>query len=213
MSVKILDLSKELLPYTPGCPGPLARRELVRSAQRFCRDTQIAVVEVNGVVLLASSGEVDLSIYSDIGMQPLKVATVSVDGRPMRQVTERAIASQYGAPLEVKTGAASRYFYMLGEATFRVYPVTDQQQVLALRLVQLPTDNATSLPDSLGGEWREAIVGGALQRVCTIPGQPYTSVDHAAMGASWYRTGVNLAKIEVNRSHGSLVSVVMRPFF
>ena len=209
--MRVVDLAKELLAWAPGCPGLLARRELVRSAQRFCRATHAVTRPSGDFVLAAGIGEVSLLDYTPSGEVPLRAVDLRIEGLPAMQTTESAIATDWRRPTDFVSGR-SPSFLMLGETALRVYPYSDISQTLSFRLATMPSDKATTLADDLAVEWREAILGGALQRICVVPGQPYTSSDHASMGASWFATGVNLAKIEVNRSHGAAVRVTMRPF-
>lgn len=211
MSVKTTDLAKELLAWAPGCPGPVVRRELVRAAQRFCRATYTLVVDVAAVPLAPGVGEVDLGDYTDPYLLPIKAIRVKVDGRAVPPASENALAAQEGNAITPKA-RPSVCFYMQGETTLRVYPYSTLAQVLSVQIAQMPTDKAPTLPDALAVEWRDAIVGGALQRICSIPDQPYTSADYASMGAGWYAAGVHRAKLETNRSRGAAPNVKMRPF-
>ena len=211
MTVKVVDLAKELLPWAPGCPGPLARRELVRAAQKFCRDTQAIHVETGDFTLPAGNGELDLNDYAGPSLKAVRLVSAKIEGLPLTQTTERAVARVHGAVPSAQQGDI-RLFYDLNEHTVRTYPYPDTDRTMSMTLAVMPTDRAATFPDSLGIQWRDAVVGGALKNICLIPGQAYTSQDQAARGASMYAQGVNLARIEVNRSTGAELSVRMRPF-
>lgn len=211
MTIKVSELAKELLPWAPGCPGPLARRELLRAAQKFCRDTHAICVESGDFTLPAGNGELDLNDYVDSGLKAVRLVSAKVNDWPLTATTERAVAGLSRSATAPMPGDIRR-FYHLGESVVRTFPYPDSARTMSLVVAVMPTDRAAALPDSLGVQWRDAVVGGALKSICLIPGQPYTSPEQAMRGASLYAQGVNLARIEVNRSNGAEISVRQRAF-
>lgn len=211
MTVKVADLAKELLPWAPGCPGPLARRELLRAAQKFCRDTHAIRVETPDFTLPANNGELDLNSYTGLLLKAVRLVSAKVNNWPLGATTELAVANLPGSATTPSAGDI-RLFYQRSENIVRTFPYPDSARTMSMVIAVMPTDTATTVPINLGTQWRDAVVGGALKSICLIPGQPYTSQEQAMRGASMYAQGVNLARIEANRSNGAEISVRMRAF-
>lgn len=209
--IRLSELVPDVLIYAPGAPGPLIRRELRKAAQRFCRSTLIVLADTPAFTVVAETKTLDLTEYCAPQTQPVKVIEVNIDGRVIPSVgqdTLRGISALYQ---QAQPGAVSRY-YARDEKTVTLFPVPAADVPGVITMAVCPTDAANSLPDELGGLWRNAIVGGALARICVIPGQSYTSVDTANMGSSWYYEGERRARIEFNTSFGRGTKVTMRPF-
>ncbi len=211
MSVRVSDLIKEMMPYVPGCPGPVARREMVKSAQRFCRATRIIVSDVNPFTVRAGDEAIDLNDYADtqtdaIGVSELYIGGIQIVATTLQVLRSRVVDYRNTAP------AQPRIFYQTTERNLAIWPKPDAAYDARVVVVCAPQNRATVFQDALGYQWREAVIGGAIAATASIPGQPYTSVDQAGRGAALFQKGVAEARIELNRSFGSDARVQMRPF-
>ena len=131
MTVKVVELAKELLPWAPGCPGPLARRELVRAAQKFCRDTHAIKFETGDFTLPANNGEVDLNDFTDAGVKAVRLISAKVNGYSLGMTTERAV-SNLSQPVTLPVAGDIRLFYQLNENVIRTYPYPDTPRVMSM---------------------------------------------------------------------------------
>lgn len=210
MTIRLTDLMNDVLPYTPGCPNPVVRRELRKSAQRFCRETMVLQIDVEPITVAAGVTDVDLTLYCPSQTRPVKAIEVNVDGRVVASISKDGLRTLNPQYQQAAAGTVQRYFAK-NEDAITLFPAPALDSVVRLTLAICPTDNAQTFPDELGGLWRNAIVGGAIQRICAVPGQPYTSMELANMGAAWYYDGTTRASTEFQNSFGRGTRVTMRP--
>lgn len=208
MSTDITPFVEELIAYAPGCPAPLARRELLRAAQRFCREVYVFRVDV------AFEHDAYQSDYTfDLSSEKLKVIKpieVTVNGRVITSKQQEYLRQRNLLYKDV-TAPEARFYYSKREGSISFYPTPEEVSFVIAVVACYPDDGYEGLPEEVAGQWRDAVIGGALSRICSTPAQPYTSQEMAMMGATWFRQGVALARVYVNNSYGSTAQVVMRP--
>lgn len=204
----LTDLLVDVNPYAPGCPSVVALAKLRESAQNFSRRTLVVSREVVGTALGAP---VDLeALLDDTSLKVVKVLEAYADGVELHSVSRDYLRSR-NPGYQTVTGPA-RMFYQMSETAAFLFPAPTETQQLRMVLAVAPSDTATTLPDELTDSWKDAVVGGALFRICLTPGQSYTSQDMAAYGASLLNDGIQRARIQFNQSFGRDARVTMRPF-
>lgn len=209
MSVTSNTLFDEILMYAPGCPSPVMRKELLRAAQRFCRRTLILQRDVPFVQPAFDEDHTfDLSLES---LQVIQVLELTVNGRVISGKQQEALR-QRNAYYRQITAPEPRLYYSKREGTVSFYPTPDQDVPVVAAVACFPSDTYEGLPEELLGQWQDAIVGGALSRLCSAPGQPYTNPEIAQRGAGWYAEGVAQARVYFNNSYGRGAMVTQRPF-
>lgn len=156
-----------LMPYVPGCPDPLARQALVQSAIEFCSRTEIAQ-ELSTLTLHAGTDTYDLDVPNQQVL--VNVLEVVYEGRVIDAVSYPVAQLPPGRPQGV--------LKPLPESTeLTVVPAPDAASAttLTVRAAFRPTPKTTQLVDELFNNWHDAVVQGALKRLCAMPGQMFTS--------------------------------------
>ena len=202
------DLLVDVNPYAPGCPSVVALAKLRESAQNFCRRSLILNVDISGTVLGA---DVDLNVLlANPDLTVVKVIEAYADGVELNAVARDYLRSRNPGYASVQGPA--RVIYQTSEHQAHLYPAPDVGQAFRAVVAVAPTNTATTLPDDLIEAWKDAVVGGALMRICMTPGQPYTSQDMAAYGSALLSDGITRARVQFNQSFGRESRVTLRPF-
>lgn len=206
--MNLSDLLVDVNPYAPGCPSVVALAKLRESAQNFCRRSLVLNVSVTGTALGA---DLDLNtLLADQSLTVVKVIEAYADGVELNPVSRDYLRSRLPGYASVQGPA--RLIYQTSEHLAHLYPAPNVGQSFQAAVAVAPTNTATTLPDELIEAWKDAIVGGALMRICMTPGQSYTSQDMAAYGSALLSDGIARARVQFNQSFGREARVTLRPF-
>lgn len=209
MNVDIAPFVEELLAYAPGCPAPLARRELLRASQRFCRDVYVLRRDVP-FTQPADTPDHTFDLTAE-KLKVIKPVEVTVNGRVISSKQQEYLRQRNLFYREV-TAPEPRFYFSKREGAMSFFPVPEQDAAIVAVVACYPADDYEGIPEEVAYQWRDAVIGGALLRICATPAQPYTNPEIAGMGGAWFRQGVSLARVYVNNSYGGTAQVVMRPF-
>ena len=193
-------LLPDLLLYVPGCPTPVATYALLESARRFCRQTYIITQDSGQFSTYANVNEIDLSDYADTYTEAIGVRTLSVNGQSIIESPMDLVRSM-NRFTELTPPGRPRTAWQTDETTLILYPTPDQAYTIEMTIAVAPSPGATYIDDTLCTRWKDAVVGGALERLCAQPNQPYMNAPMAALGKMQFSEGVSKARIEVNRSY------------
>lgn len=182
-----------------GCPEPLAYQALRWAAAEFCRRTDI-VQRIQAPLDTAANVE-DYAITVPTDMRLARLLGAHWQGAWLPPVPAEQVASDValrGATIgtaKVATGSPRWCFLKTPDATsVSLYPVPDTSSVGTITLVAsfAPTMAAATFDDLLFNEWSEPIVAGAVGKIKSIQGQPFTANPAAALSA--FERGVSAAR-------------------
>lgn len=196
----LTDLYPELLLHAPACPQPLAERALIRSAIRFCRDTQVIRETVGPVRLPPGTTTIELADYAEEGV-PFALVDLNVNGVPMRKALKKPPV-QWGG---------STILFRPNERVVEFAPALEESIDITLTMATAPASTAKQIDDELATRWRDGVIGGAIAYLCAMPGQAFTSADLAMYGAQMYANDRGRARMAVNAAYDADPRVEMRP--
>lgn len=134
----------------------------------------------------------DFGVYeaeTDTGIEISRITSVSVNGYKINPRTKAT-----GLRL-INAASTESFFVVLDSTQIQINPgpsVTDSIHVIAaLR----PTMSASSIDDAMS-EWREAIAGGAIARIASIPNQDFTDSGIAMYHKAIFNEAVQTAIIK-----------------
>lgn len=201
-----------LMPRVAGCPEPVALQALRDAAMEFCDMTCIVVAVTEPQPTFLGQSRYTLALPT--GTQVTRLLRAWMGKR------ELGVAQRAAQPLAAHentsdaTGTPS-IVAMTAADTVNLLPAPDIPSIapLAVQVALRPTPDATALADDLYMFWRDAVVGGALARIASTPGRPYSDANQAALGASMFNAGLSAARREFHRSRSAAPLVArMRPF-
>jgi hypothetical protein len=180
-----------------GCSDPLARQAVLDSCIEFCEESHIVQFTsapqpvVEGLMTYELDTPADQEVSATLrvwyGTRQLSPAT------PDQIDTILAYVDTAGGQTPPK-GEPS-VFFESSPGVIAIYPAPNQTapSMFSARVASRPARIATTVEDILYKDWVEAIVAGALARICSVPNQFFSSDAVAARGAAEFRYGVNRA--------------------
>lgn len=162
------DFLPRVLPYVPMCPEPMVRQALVEAAIEFCSRTEV-VQTLSDFVLRAGRSVYDIEL-------PMQQSLVNV----IEVVFERREVDAVSYPVpELPPGRPQSVVKPLPSTSeLTLVPAPDAATAgkrVTVRAAFKPTPKATQLADELFNDWHDAVVQGALKRLCAMPSQPFTA--------------------------------------
>ena len=208
--VPIESFLSRLLPQVPACPEPYAVQALLDSAIEFC--SKALVIRENSDVTVVAAGDPLVDIGPPTGDHMIvRLLSLTVNGSPIQAIQQEDVSNlnlnNVGQPTAWYT---TRDFNILQVA---LYPTPDKPVEVVANYALAPTRTATSVDDDLLNYWSDAIIEGALARICQTPNQPFTDGRFAAGMRQSFLQKLYMAKSEsyYGRLRGNL-TVRMRPF-
>jgi hypothetical protein len=185
-----------LLPWCPSAPEPLIYQELLDSAIQFCEESHVVRYITDPITVIpgVATYDIELPQYTDL----VRVMRVYyADG-----------------PFSYPVGGFNNWVISdIGEITLFPTPTSDPKRPMFFEVVTKPTRSANQVADQLFTDWVEGVCGGAIQRICAMPDQPWSNDANAAKGANAYRIWKNKAMFEATKGRVQRDTVVTpRPF-
>ena len=184
----------ELVLAAPNAPVPLIHMCLNRAARTFTRETRawqewLEPTEVTGEAFKEYSFELPQ------GSELLRIERASLNGRDIEIARARDMSAD---PWKHSRGGCT-YLVSPDLRMFTVgSPSAGSLQVYASLL---PTVRATSIPDSVGTLYHEAIREGAKAELLNTRGTDYYVPDQAAVSLAFFRQAIDSAMTDVWQSN------------
>lgn len=176
-----------IMPYVPMCPEPLARQALIQAAIEFCSRTQI-VQSIERVRLVAGREVYGIDIPAQHEL--LNVLEVVYAGRSLDALSYPVAEMSPGRPQGVLKPLPEQ-----SELTVVPAPDADSASFILVHSAFRPTAKATMLAPELFNEWHDAIVQGALKRLCAMPAQPFTAASTVVLATQAFAEYVVEARL------------------
>lgn len=166
----------EINPKAPGCPAPSAYKAILQACDELCTRTklwrscdtvpinsldEVEFWPVDGAVLV----DFESVLFNDVSLEPKTVKWMDQCMRGWRR------GSIEGLP---------RFYTQLNMNSLRIAPIDNG--LLTINSFLKPSMDADQVPDFLFDQYHEIIAWGALGRLLSTPGQPFTDVN---MGAAY----------------------------
>lgn len=195
--MKYLDISDFVRTEARGAPEFMIERAVRESVIEFCVKTDAYRLEPEAIQIIAGIDEYDLT--TPAGTELNHIIEIYRNRQTLRPVS-------YSRLLEVKgdgtqTGTP-QYYSQRDNTLFYVAPVPADAETLSVLYSVKPTSTSTSIPDSIGKEYREAIVHGAIYRLQMMSGQPWSDMGGAQSNKSLFDTRVGQVIREVRYGYG-----------
>lgn len=175
----------EVLPECAGIPEPLAINAVRNAAIDFCRRTLIWNEVQDAEVYTAGVGTYDLG--GSASATPVFVFSVNLDEN--RVIRPRPVDEVVSARPAWATRTGNVEFFMqMDPTTFSMISVPETSGTYRAHVAYAPTRNSGTCNNLLFNAYLETIKAGALYRLKSMPGQPWS--DPAS--AKEYRTLFNV---------------------
>lgn len=185
----LVDLIGNLMLAASSCPEPLAVARYRDAARKFFFDTRAWREEVD---LAPYSGTAEYLLIAPSEAELFDLTSVLRNGEPLDKVARNQMRVRVR---EGVTGTPRWFRFEAGRLYLAPDPGEDISGALSVIAAVRPTRTATALDDARADEFGEIIEDGAIARLLSTPGQPWT--DYEGGGVFWKRFSD-----EINRWQG-----------
>ena len=199
--MKFLDFAQIVRPECHGAPDFIIERAVRDSAIEFCKRTGVYIPEPEEILAVAGVNEYDLSVPS--GTELNYITDIFADSFKLQPVSYNTLLEKLG---DGSNKGAPAYYAQRDNAQFFVAPIPDATKKLRVLYSLKPSSTATSIPDTVGKENKEAIAQGAIYRLQMMPGQAFTDMGSASNNKTLYerQVGRTIRQVKYGFSGGSL---------
>lgn len=198
-----------VLPDAPGCPTILAEREIVDSAIKFCRETQI--IEEWVTKSAAAESSLSFSPADPVSMRAHMVMELFWNGVWLDPKTEDDMTMNLKDPDEA--AVSPRRYIGVRNGLVRLHPVPTVAGTAKARISTLPVRGAQEFHDDLFDDWVEPIASGALSRLLAMPEKAWSAPTQSDYHAARFLQGIADARlVAMNRGTRVRSAVRLRAF-
>lgn len=172
--MKYLDIAEYVRTEAHGAPDFVIERAIRESAIEFCVKTDAYRLEPETVQIIAGIDEYDLTIPN--GTELNHIIDIYRNRETLRPVSYSRLLEVQGDGTQK---AKPRYYAQRDNTVFYVAPVPSEKESLKVLYSVKPTSSSTTIPDTIGLEYREAIVHGAIFRLQMMSDQPWSNMGAA----------------------------------
>ncbi|MBV30867.1 MAG: hypothetical protein CL504_09550 [Actinobacteria bacterium] len=173
--MKFLDFTDHVRQECQGVPGFMVERAVRDAAIEFCKRTGVYIPEAEEIVIYAGVNDYELSLPS--GTELNYITDIFANKTRLKPVSYPELLHKIGDGIERATPA---YYSQRDNNSFFLAPIPAVKDTIRVLFSLKPSSTATSIPDTIGKEHREAITEGALFRLQMMPNQPFTNPNLAA---------------------------------
>lgn len=188
-----------------GCPEPLAIQVIRDAAIDFCVRSNFIQRDMDPIAAQEGIGDYDLEPPSQ--QLVVKIMKCWYKNYELNPVAPDYIKDPafYNAniPNNPQSTGEPLVFTQKDERTFSVYPIPKEttESALTLRISCKPTRASTSCEDSLFEDYLDVIASGALSRLVSAVGKPYSAPAMVAFYANKFFAGVNEARQRASKGN------------
>lgn len=195
-----------ILPEVPGAPEPIVLMAIRNSAIEFCERSLILTRDHDPITLRPNVIDYDLEppIKETLIM---KIQQAFLNGTKIDAMAPDFVkdAATYNRRYDGYESAPSlpKAYLQKSEREITVWPVPDKvyRNGLTMRVSLKPTRDSDQVEDVVYEDYAEVIAAGALFRLMSSAGKPYTNLEMAAVNKVAFDRGVNTAKLRANTGH------------
>jgi hypothetical protein len=170
------DLSNYVRPECQGAPEFLIERAVRDSVIDFCIRTDVYIADPLNLAIVADTNSYSLTIPSQAELN--RVIDVYDNQFALRPMSYTALLKVLGNEVE---RASPKYYAQRDNTVLYFAPIPNAARTLRVLYSLKPSSDSTSIPDTIGLEYRETIVHGAIYRLQMMNGQPFTNGQAAMM--------------------------------
>lgn len=192
------DFFPYVLTEVAGAPEPVVVMAIRNACIEFCEKSLVLTRDHDPVTLVP--GKVDYDLEPPGGYLVVKVMRAWLDTRELNPaapdfvsdpaVYNRLFSSYQSAP------STPQVYLQKEERSITVWPVPDQRfrNGLTMRVALKPTRASTQIEDVVFEDYAEAIGHGAVYRLMSSVGKPYSNIEMAAVHKALFDQGINVAR-------------------
>ena len=183
--MKFLDLSTYVRPEAQGAPDHLIERAVRDSAIEFCTKTDVYLAEPEYISIAKDVN--DYSISLPTGTELNRVIDIFDNQTALKPISYSALLHVLGD--EDETGTP-KYYSQRDNTDIYFAPIPSEANSFRVLFSLKPSPTSTSIPDTVGREYRETIAHGAIFRLQMMSGYSFTNGQAAMMNKQLFDRSV-----------------------
>jgi hypothetical protein len=193
--MNISELANVVAAETLGAPSFTVEAAVRDAAIEFFTKTLQYQVEQDASPVPANTSEIDLDLPSSTTLA--MILTMQLNGLPLKPITRDELERYYPFEWQTKIGTPTNYLYF-DDSTVQLfpYPATTTTGSLRIRFAVVPTQAATTLPDTLAARYRDAFICGAKARLFRMANVVWSNPPFAEKNEMLFRQAVNTARTQ-----------------
>jgi hypothetical protein len=205
-----------VLPEVANCPEITAIQAIRDTAIDFCEKTNIHQEDHDPITVIAKTSDYDLETPVT-GTRIIRIMNAWFKGDKLEaaapdQVLDPAVYNQRIGGY-TPSYSSPKYFIQKDPVTMSLLPIPDATlaSAVTLRVSLAPLRTSVACEDFLFEQWVEPIAAGAVAKLQTSAGKPYSNPQAAQINQARYMAGVNAARQKATRGYTrSSLSVQLR---
>ncbi len=199
--MRFLEIAEYVRPEAHGAPDFLVERAIRESAIDFCVKTDIYRLEPEDFLVIPSITEYELSI--PVGTELNHIVDIYRNKQTLQPVS-------YTRLLEITGDGTSKgkpnYYSQRDNTQFYLALTPNERETLKALYSLKPSPSSSSIPDTIGEEYKEPLVHGAIYRLQMMTSQPWSNMGAAQSNKALFdqRTGQVTREVKYGYSGGSL---------
>ena len=199
--MKYSDFTIQVKPEAGGAPDFLIERAVRDAAIDFCQRTDVYVPEPEFIGIIKGVNEYAVTIPT--GTELNHIIDIYDNKTALRPVSYNDLLRRLGDETEQ---GQPKYYAQRDNTEFFLAPIPSSNDSFRVVYSVKPTATSTSIPDTIGKEYRETIVHGALFRLQMMSGQPFSDPGAAQANRALYEreVGRTVRQVKYGFSGGTL---------
>ena len=199
--MKYSDFTILVKPEAGGAPDFLIERAVRDAAIDFCQRTDVYVPEPEFIGIIKGVNEYAVTIPT--GTELNHIIDIYDNKTALRPISYNELLRRLGDETEQ---GQPKYYAQRDNTEFFLAPIPSSNDSFRVVYSVKPTATSTSIPDTIGKEYRETIVHGALFRLQMMSGQPFSDPGAAQANRALYERelGRTVRQVKYGFSGGTL---------
>lgn len=199
--MKYSDFTIQVKPEAGGAPDFLIERAVRDAAIDFCQRTDVFVPEPEFIGIIKGVNEYAVTIPT--GTELNHIIDIYDNKTALRPISYNELLRRLGDETEQ---GQPKYYAQRDNTEFFLAPIPSSNDSFRVVYSVKPTATSTSIPDTIGKEYRETIVHGALFRLQMMSGQPFSDPGAAQANRALYEreVGRTVRQVKYGFSGGTL---------
>lgn len=199
--MKYSDFTIHVKPEAGGAPDFLIERAVRDAAIDFCQRTDVFVPEPEFIGIIKGVNEYAVTIPT--GTELNHIIDIYDNKTALRPISYNELLRRLGDETEQ---GKPKYYAQRDNTEFFLAPIPSSNDSFRVVYSVKPTATSTSIPDTIGKEYRETLVHGALFRLQMMSGQPFSDPGAAQANRALYEreVGRTVRQVKYGFSGGTL---------
>lgn len=192
------DFFPYVVPEVAGCPEPMVVHAVRNACIEFCEKSLVLVRDHDPVTIIENIVDYDLEPptgYIVVKVMKAWVNNQQIDPLVPDFVREAAVYNRLFAEYQQQPNTPQHYLQK-DERSISLWPMPDRKisNGLTMRVALKPTRASTEIESVIFEDYAETIASGALSKLMSNVGRPYTNIEMAAVHAGRFMQGINVAR-------------------